>query len=80
MQQWEYKTINFGIHLSALLKIARWELEVDGKAYKKEQDVVDYLDRLGVEGWELVTSVGGSDNAGNITKGILFFKRPKASQ
>jgi hypothetical protein len=77
MQCWEYLTINFGIHLSAILKIARWELEVEGKLLKGETETINYMNGLGAQGWELCSSLTGNDANGNITKTILFFKRPK---
>ena len=76
MQQWEYFTLSAGVHLSALLKVARWEVEVDGATYKTEQEVVNYFNRLGGEGWEMVSTSPGTDSHGNITKLIFFFKRP----
>lgn len=75
MVQWEYKIISFGINLSAILKIARWDLELDGVKYNTEHDVVSYLNKLGADGWELVNTNCGSDHSGNITKVICFFKR-----
>ena len=77
MQQWEYLTMSAGVHLSAILKVTRWELEVEGKVYKSEQEVIAYLNQLGSEGWELVCTNPGSDSHGNITKLIFFFKRLK---
>ena len=77
MQLWEYKLLNFSINLSAILKVMRWELEVDGTLYKRENEITDYLDTLGGEGWELVSSCCGADSHGNIPKVILFFKRPR---
>ena len=77
MEQWEYKLINFGINLSALLKIARWDLELEGVKFKTEADIVAYMNRLGDEGWELVNTNNGTDHSGNITKIICFFKRRK---
>jgi len=80
MQRWEYLTINFGIHLSAILKIARWELEVDGKLLKGEEETIRYMNTLGDQGWELISSLTGADNNGNITKAVMFFKRPKLTE
>jgi hypothetical protein len=77
MQQWEYKLISFAINLNAHLKIARWELEADGVMLRSEAEVMKYVNQLGVAGWELVTANQGSDEHGNITKIIIFFKRPK---
>jgi hypothetical protein len=77
MQQWEYLTLNFGIHLNAILKIARWELEVDGKLLRGENESIRYMNELGSQGWELASMIGGTDHSGNITKSVLFFKRPK---
>jgi hypothetical protein len=79
MEKWEYMTVNFGINLSAILKIARWELEVDKTQIRGEDKVLAYLNQLGDEGWELVSTSSGADSHGNITKLIMFFKRPKAA-
>lgn len=79
MQQWEYKIIIPAIHLSAILRIARWELDVDGVMHGTEKAVVEYMNKLGAEGWELASSITGTDHNGNVTKTILIFKRPKAS-
>jgi hypothetical protein len=77
MVQWEYKIISFGINLSALLKIARWDLEIDGIRTRTEADTIAYIDQLGSEGWELISTGNGTDHAGNITKFVCFFKRQK---
>ncbi|MEO0108609.1 MAG: DUF4177 domain-containing protein [candidate division WOR-3 bacterium] len=79
MQKWEYKTVSFGVNLSAILKIARWELETGGKLIRGEAETVQFLNQLGAEGWELVTTNNGTDHNGNITKLIMFFKRPVPS-
>jgi hypothetical protein len=77
VQKWEYLTLNFGIHLSAILKIARWELEVEGKLFKGEAEAIKFMNGLGEQGWELCSSLTGCDSNGNITKTVMFFKRPK---
>ena len=67
-----------GVHLSSLLKVARWELDVDGKVLKTEADIVSHFNHLGTEGWELISTNNGSDAQGNISKIIFIFKRPRA--
>jgi hypothetical protein len=79
MQQWEYRMLYFGINLSAILRIARWELEHDGKLLRSEAEVTAYLNELGAEGWEIVSMVNGADHNGNITKIVAVLKRPKAA-
>jgi len=78
MQQWEYMMVQVGIHLSAILKVARWDLELEGTTLRSEAEVTAYFNRLGAEGWEMITLIGGSDANGNITKLVFYFKRPKA--
>ncbi len=78
MAKWEYKFLQIDIHMSPVLKMARWGVQVPGE--KKARDTMEgveaYVNDLGQEGWELVTAVSGSDHSGIITKAVLFFKRP----
>ena len=78
MQKWEYMSVDFGVHMSAIIRISRWEMEVGTKLLKGEAEVMAELNRLGAEGWELVSFSTGTDHNGNITKALGFFKRPVA--
>lgn len=78
MAKWEYKFLQIDIHMSPVLKMARWGVQVPGekKARNTMEGVEAYVNDLGKEGWELVSTVSGSDHSGIITKAVLFFKRP----
>jgi hypothetical protein len=80
VQQWEYKIVWIDIHMSPVLTMARWGVAVPGEKKRRETqaEVEKYLDQLGVEGWELVSTVNGTDAAGIITRAVLFFKRALA--
>jgi hypothetical protein len=79
MQKWEYLFMTVGVHLSAILSLARWEMDLaPGKMAKNLTEVMAEVNRVGAEGWELVSSITGNDANGNITKTVLVFKRPKA--
>jgi hypothetical protein len=80
MTKWEYKFVMVDVNLSPILKLARWGVTVPGE--KKPRDtmegVQDYITSLGTEGWELVSSISGSEHTGIITRAILILKRPVA--
>lgn len=80
MQLWEYKIVWIDIHMSPVLTMARWGVPVEGEKKKRESqaEVEKYISQLGAEGWDLVSVINGSDQAGIITRAILWFKRPKA--
>lgn len=79
MTRWEYRFLQIDIHMSPVLKMARWGVQVPGE--KKARDTMEgveaYVNDLGREGWELVSTVNGTDDRGIITKAVLFFKRPR---
>lgn len=80
MTKWEYKFVWIDIHMSPVLLMARWGVQVPGekKARNTMDDVEKYASELGAQGWELVSVINGSNRDGIITKGVLFFKRPLA--
>ena len=43
-------------------------------------EVERYLCEFGAQGWELVNVINGSDKDGIMTRAVLFFKRPKATE
>jgi|UniRef100_A0A7C3Z200 hypothetical protein len=76
--QFEYKIQILEVHLNPILTLARWKLtDEEGNTYKELREIVNYLNRLGEAGWELVNCVSGSDQQGTITKLLMFFKREK---
>ncbi|HTW91824.1 MAG TPA: DUF4177 domain-containing protein [bacterium] len=80
MTKWEYKFVWIDINLSPILTLARWGVHVPGE--KKARDtmagVEKYVTELGAEGWELVNTINGTNHEGNITRAVLFMKRPVA--
>jgi hypothetical protein len=78
--KWEYKLQEIEIHLSPVLKMARWGVQVPGEKRPRDsiESVEAFVDELGADGWELVTVVSGSNRDGIITKAVMFFKRPLA--
>jgi hypothetical protein len=80
MTKWEYKFVMIDVNLSPILKLARWGVTVPGekKARDTMEGVQDYITSLGAEGWELVSTMSGSEHTGIITRGILILKRPVA--
>lgn len=82
MTKWEYKFVWIDVNLSPILTLARWGVLVPGerKARNTMEGVESYISQLGGEGWELVTVINGTSHDGNITRAILFMKRPVATQ
>lgn len=82
MAKWEYKFLQIDVNLSPILKLARWGVQVPGEKKMREtmENVEKYVCELGAEGWELVTVMNGSEHTGIITRAILLFKRPLATQ
>ncbi len=78
--KWEYRFLEIEIHLSPVLKMARWGVQVSGERRPRDgmESVESYVAELGAEGWELVSVVSGSNRDGTITKAVMFFKRPLA--
>ncbi len=78
MTRWEYRFQQIDINISPILKMARWGVDVPGEKKPRTtmEGVVDYVNTLGAEGWELVTAVAGSEQTGIITRAVLFFRRP----
>ncbi|MEO0082178.1 MAG: DUF4177 domain-containing protein [candidate division WOR-3 bacterium] len=78
MKKWEYKFVWIDIHMSPVLLMARWGVQVPGesKARSSMEGVEQYVTELGAQGWELVSVINGTNQDGIITKAILFFKRP----
>jgi hypothetical protein len=46
------------------------------KARDTMEGVEKYITELGAEGWELVSTISGSEHTGIITRAILLLKRP----
>jgi hypothetical protein len=82
VQLWEYKIVWIDVHMSPVLTMARWGVPVEGEKKKRESqaEVEKYITQLGAEGWELVSVINGTDQAGIITRAILWFKRPRSEQ
>jgi hypothetical protein len=80
MTKWEYKFVMIDVNLSPILRLARWGVTVPGekKARDTMEGVQDYITSLGAEGWEMVSTLSGSDHTGIITRAILILKRPVA--
>ncbi len=77
-KKFEYKIQILEVHLNPILTLARWKIiDDEGNTYKEFKDIMDVLNRLGEDGWEMVNCVSGSDQQGTITKVLLFFKREK---
>ncbi len=77
-KKFEYKIQILEVHLSPILSLARWQItDEEGKRLKEFNEISEYINHLGEEGWELVAGVGGSDQHGLITKVLMFFKREK---
>ena len=78
MTKWEYKFVMIDVNLSPILRLARWGVTVPGekKARDTMEGVQDYITSLGAEGWELVSTISGSEHTGIITRAILLLKRP----
>ena len=78
MTKWEYKFVMIDVNLSPILRLARWGVTVPGE--KKARDTMEgvekYITELGAEGWELVSTISGSEHTGIITRAILLLKRP----
>ncbi len=82
MTKWEYALFNIDIHMSPVLKMSRWGVEVPGekKPRNTREGVEDYLCDYGAEGWELVGVSTGSNRDGIISKAVLYFKRPLTAE
>lgn len=78
MTKWEYKFVWIDIHMSPVLSMARWGVEVPGekKARQGIQGVEQYTTELGIQGWELVSVINGTNKDGIIGKAVMFLKRP----
>ena len=82
MQNWEYRLAWIDVHMSPVLQMARWGVRVPGERKQRTgmSEVERYLCEFGAQGWELVNVINGSDKDGIMTRAVLFFKRPKASE
>ena len=80
MTKWEYKVTWLDIHMSPVLAMARWGVRVAGEKKPRPgmDEVEKYICEFGLQGWELVSMVNGSDKDGIITRAVLVFKRPIA--
>ena len=67
--KWEYRT--------ELVRI-RKRIGLGGRSCVETADVDESLNKLGPEGWELVSAVESFDLGGKPTGVLLLFKRPKA--
>jgi hypothetical protein len=78
MTKWEYKFATIEMHVSPVLTMARWGIQLKGdkRVRMGEEPVEAYVNELGKEGWELACGMQGSDRDGKITKAVLVFKRP----
>ncbi|MEO0098340.1 MAG: DUF4177 domain-containing protein [candidate division WOR-3 bacterium] len=77
-KRFAYKIQVLEVHLNPILTLARWKItDESGNVYKEFQEIINYLNRLGEEGWELVDCISGSDQQGTITKVLMFFKKEK---
>jgi hypothetical protein len=54
--------------------MTKWEYRIESINPMEPTEAVDALDRIGAEGWELVTSFNEKDGAG-----LLIFKREVTS-
>ena len=77
MTKWEYKFVQIDVNLSPILKLARWGVTVPGEAKPRTtmEGVESHVNDLGKDGWELVSTLNGTDQHGVITRAILFMKR-----
>ena len=64
--KWEYKFLEIEIHLSPVLKMARWGVQVPGERRPRDgmSSVESYVGELGADGWELVNVASGSNRDG----------------
>jgi Domain of unknown function (DUF4177) len=68
MTNWEYKTVVID------QKSSFWG---SGSDFQDKNFIEDGLNKLGQEGWELVSSTPNADMQGRTTKILLIFKRVK---
>jgi hypothetical protein len=75
MQKWEYRFVH------TIWKNDNWYvLSVNGKElgdWESNETIYDYANRLGEEGWELVSAPYTADGLNN-PRPRLIFKRPKS--
>ena len=78
MQKWEYRIAWIDIHMSPVLQMARWGVRVPGEKKPRQgmAEVENYINEIGLDGWELTGTVNGTDKDGIMTRAVLFFKRP----
>ena len=81
MEKWEYNQVTLHIRNNDYLdKVTDTNRNIDGEKVVKDVKFIEYLNRLGNEGWELVFSekkvlpmIGSNQIVYN-----MFFKRPKS--
>ena len=62
--KWEYKTVKLGA-------VSFWKgVDFD------ENELTDFMNKLGQVGWELVSSFDTNEHQGNSLHIVLIFKRP----
>jgi Domain of unknown function (DUF4177) len=64
--KWEYKTVKIGA-------VSLWK----GVDFK-EDEVNEYMNKLGRLGWELISAFDTNEGHGNTLHIVLIFKRPLA--
>ena len=62
--KWEYKTVKLGT-------VSFWQ----GVNFD-EQELTEFMNKLGRVGWELVSSFDTNEDQGNTLHIVLIFKRP----
>lgn len=78
MQKWKFKWVTYyKADSTNVNSIIPKSYGGDGKKrYNGYDECEAYLDRLGSEGWELVSTVGSFDNNGRYLQLEFFFKQP----
>ena len=79
MQKWEYRIAWIDIHMSPVLQMARWGVRVPGEKKPRQgmAEVENYINEIGLDGWELTGTVNGSDKDGIMTRGVLYLPGPR---
>ena len=71
MQEWQYLVLTMDLAGGDRMR-ARWKNHAEIPNWKQGPEFYDYLDQLGIEGWEMVTA------GALLTRHTSFvFKRPR---